>query len=284
MTDRFEAGDVRSYYDRHTKAFIAYGQGGDAGAIHRAVWGPGVQTRGEAFRYVENRILDLLAGLPDGGRDAHVVDLGCGVGSSLCYLAERLPIRGTGVTISPVQADQATRRIREAGLADRVQCLEGDFSALPPAVATADLVFAIESFVHGPDPTAFLDSCRHLIRPGGWLLICDDVRRPTTAAAAPRAIERFRQGWHVNTLIDREELTELATNAGFAHEETEDLTDYLELQRPRDRLISLMATTVGWIPAVATRYDNLLGGAALQQCLTRGWVGYDLAIYRRTAS
>lgn len=181
---RFDASDIRRYYDRQTAGFVALGQGGAEGAIHRAVWGPGVTTREQAFRYVEDRIAEVLAGRAggpavgpgwasggpsgglrwaSGGKDGdaegveppHVVDLGCGVGGSLCYLAGRLPIRATGITLSPVQARLAADRVRAAGLADRVTCIEGDYTRLPGGVAPADLAFAIESFVHGPSPARF---------------------------------------------------------------------------------------------------------------------------------
>ena len=99
----FDADDIRAYYDRHTAGFLTHGQGGDVGAIHRAVWGPGTTTRAKAFHYVEDLIAALVTSLPDHSSPRHLVDLGCGVGASLCYLAERLPIRGTGVTLSPVQ-------------------------------------------------------------------------------------------------------------------------------------------------------------------------------------
>ena len=94
----FDAADVRRYYDRHTDNFVAHGRGGAVGALHRAVWGPGADGADAAFRYVENQILEHLRTLPHGADPAHVVDLGCGVGASLCYLAERLPILGTGIT------------------------------------------------------------------------------------------------------------------------------------------------------------------------------------------
>ena len=72
---------MRAYYDANTDAFVRHGQGGALGAIHRAVWGPGVVTREQAFRYVE----DLIAGEIERStldRPAQVVDLGCGVGAS----------------------------------------------------------------------------------------------------------------------------------------------------------------------------------------------------------
>ena len=60
----FETADIRRYYDRHTRSFVRFGQGGRDGAIHRAVWGPGVTTRSAAFHYVDDRIAELTLSLP----------------------------------------------------------------------------------------------------------------------------------------------------------------------------------------------------------------------------
>src|SRR4051794_8829989 len=94
----FSSTQVRRYYDANTPAFVRHGQGGGIGAIHRAVWGPGVADRVQAFRYVDDLILRQLDALPGAG-GAHVLDLGCGVGGTLSYLAQQRPIRGTGITL-----------------------------------------------------------------------------------------------------------------------------------------------------------------------------------------
>ena len=280
---QFDTAQVRNYYDRHTSEFLTLGQGASLGAIHRAVWGPGTHTQQDAFRYVEDQIEEHLRAVAE--RDAvvspHVVDLGCGIGASLCRLAERLDFRGTGVTLSPVQARLAERRIAENGLSDRVRCIEGDFCDLPSTCEIADLVYAIESFVHGPDPARFFSQCAQIIRPDGLLIICDDVRRPSTGRAADRTVERFCGGWHINSLLHRSELQQLASAAGFEHVSTIDLTPYLELGRPRDKAIALLVGLVGWVPAISDRLDYLVGGSALQTCLSRRWVGYELAVFRR---
>ena len=276
---QFDATAVRRYYDRHTPAFIAYGQGGRTGAIHRAVWGPGTETRDDAFRYVEARVLEQIRRLGPVTDRPHVIDFGCGVGASLCYLADQAPIRGTGITLSPVQARLAAQRVRVAGLTDRVACREGDFCDLPTDIASADLGYAIESFVHGAAPARFFAECARVIRPDGLLVICDDFKRTVTAPAGSRAIERFCEGWHINTLIDRDTLRTLAREAGFAHETTVDLSSYLELGRPRDRVIHALAALLRWLPGQA-RFGHLTGGSALQTCLRAGWIGYDLALFR----
>lgn len=282
---RFDTAQIRRYYDRQTAGFVALGQGGGEGAIHRAVWGPGVDDRAQAFHFVEDRLVELMSGPAARGAAGdpwHVLDLGCGVGGSLTYLATRVPMRGTGVTLSPVQAKLATERFEAASLADRLTCVEADYTQLP-AMAPVDLAFAIESFVHGPAPALFFTECARVIRPGGRLVICDDFHRPVSDRRAKRSIEQFRRGWHVNTLLTRDELEAQAAAAGFEHERSTDLTPWLELGRPRDRAIAAFVGAFGWLPLERTPLAHLLGGVALQTCLRRGWIGYELAVFRRLA-
>jgi SAM-dependent methyltransferase len=279
----FDAADVRRFYERHTRSFIRFGQGGSAGAIHRAVWGPGVDTRQQAFHYVDDQIAMLVPRLRTASPIPHLVDLGCGVGTSLCYLAARLLIRGTGITLSPLQARLAAQRIREAQLASRLTCIEGDYCALPPGLEQADLAFAIESFVHGPAPEAMLAAWARLVQPGGILVICDDFRRHSDSGAAARAIDRFRRGWHVNTLLSRDELQACARSAGFEHESSVDLSPWLEIRRARDRIINRLCAVAEPFGFGGLGLDFLLGGRALQECLANGWIGYDFTVFRRRA-
>ena len=281
---RFDQARVRDYYEANTAAFAVYGQGGAEGAIHRAVWGPGVVASGQAFHYVHDRLADLVAAAATAPAVPHVVDLGCGVGASLCYLASRLPMTGTGVTLSPTQAALGRERIAGRGLADRLTCLEGDFTDLPPAVPPADVAFAIESFAHAPDPSRFFAQCARLVRPGGVLAICDDVRREPRAAEAVRAasaVDRFCRGWHLNSLLTRDALCGAAAQAGFTHPATTDLTPWLKLGRPRDLALAALRVPLGWLGAASPRVASLAGSAALHECLVNGWVAYELTVFRR---
>ena len=163
-------------------------------------------------------------------------------------------------------------------------CIEGDYTQLPAGIATADLAFAIESFVHGPAPDRFFAEAARLIRPGGLLVICDDLRRDATDPKAARALDRFARGWHINSLLTRDTLTRLARDAGFVHEEATDLTPWLELGRPRDRVVAALVAMFGWLPLEESRFGMLAGGSALQTCLRRGWIGYELVRFRRGPS
>jgi cyclopropane-fatty-acyl-phospholipid synthase len=60
----------------------------------------------------------------------HVLEIGTGWGGFACYAAERYGCRVTTTTISREQHEYATRRVAEAGLADRVTVLCEDYRAL----------------------------------------------------------------------------------------------------------------------------------------------------------
>ena len=278
MTARFDTADIRRYYDRHSATFVRYGQGG--GAIHRAVWGPGTRTRDEAFHYVDDLIAELIPRGPSPSGETHVVDLGCGVGGSLCYLARRLPIRGTGITLSPAQVAMSHRVIAAAGLSERVACVEGDYCDLPPTLAPADVAYAIEAFVHGPSPERFFAQCHQLIKAGGTLAICDDVRREGTSPRTISTVEEFKRGWHINSLLKRDDLVSLARMHGFQHESTTDLTSFIEINRARDWLIAAYVSVLKRLPIGRDRFDYVIGGDALQRCLANGWIGYEFNVFR----
>lgn len=275
---RFDTAQVRQYYDRHTSTFVAFGRGGSIGAIHRPVWGPGVEGREQAFHYVDDRIAEVIQRTPAATGPLHVVDLGCGVGASLCYLAARLPIRGSGITLSPVQARLAAERAREAGLSDRVVCVEGSYDDLPRTIPPADVAYAIESFAHATAPERFFAECGRLVKAGGALVICDDFTRAVVGRRAERTVDRFTRGWHLNSLLAPDQVRVLAAAAGFSLESRTDLSPFLERPTLRDRVVD---ASLGWLPLDRTPLGPVLGGTALLTCVANGWTGYELLVFRR---
>src|SRR5262249_43191254 len=116
-----ESRAVGRFYDDNTSWFLRFGQATD-GAIHRAVWMPGVADRRAAMAAVDVLVLDRATGAAAaGGRRPRGADLGCGVGTSLCRMAAQVPLEGVGVTISPAQVDLARQRIEAAGLGSSVR-------------------------------------------------------------------------------------------------------------------------------------------------------------------
>ncbi|MEM9134198.1 MAG: amino acid adenylation domain-containing protein [Actinomycetota bacterium] len=71
--------------------------------------------------------------------DELVVDLGCGDARVLVEAVQRFGCRGRGVETDPRLVARARERVAEAGLADRIEIVEGD--ATEVAVDDADIIF-----------------------------------------------------------------------------------------------------------------------------------------------
>ena len=278
--------DVRAYYEVNTSRFERFGQGG--GTIHRAVWGKSVKSRAEAFRHVDELVWLELEPFTREGDATHVLDLGCGVGASLAFLASRADIRATGATLSGVQAARARERARHAALEPRVAFIEANFLGLPSSVPKAHLAFSIEAFVHGPDPRAYFEAASRYLFPGGLLIVCDDFLTQAGKSAAPagarRCLDDVRTGWLANTLVTADEATELAASAGFERRKNLDLTPFLELARPRDRLITALVTLGRPFPLRGFAWRSIVGGSALQKALTTGLLEYRFLVWQKRGS
>ena len=277
--------EVRDYYDENTARFEKFGQG--AASIHRAVWAEGVSNRAQAFRYLDRLIASELEALGASfPAPLHVLDLGCGLGASLFFLASEQAIVGTGATLSGVQAQRARERSAALGLADRVQFLEADFLNLPETLAPAALAFSIEAFIHGPDPAAYFRAAARYVAPGGRLILCDDFLGPQSSAPRSRRERRWldevRTGWLANSLVSVAEARDLAASAGFQLREDRDLTPALELRRPRDRALSLLVAFGRHLPIPGYRWRSWVGGNALQMALVRRLIEYRYLVFEKT--
>jgi cyclopropane fatty-acyl-phospholipid synthase-like methyltransferase len=191
-------------------------------------------------------------------------------------LAERLPARFTGVTLSPLQAALAGEQAAARGLAARCRFLEADFLHLP-VLEPADAAYAIESFTHAESPGAFFAASRERLLPGGLLIVCDDFLERADA----RWVERFRTGWRLSSLITATEVRRQAEIHGFRLQTEEDLTPRLRLTSASVLALRRLLPLVPLLGASARA--SLAGGTALQVCLRRGLVRYRFLVWRREA-
>ena len=262
---------VRHYYDANTWKFLL---SGTQRSIHRELWGPGVTSAGEAVHHTHSLVLDHVA-------PAHrrVLDLGCGVGTAALYLAERRPVEVVGVSISPAQIDLAEQfAARSKPLQGSVRFVTADFTDLPDELTGFDLAFAIESFVHADPAAAFFRQAARALRPGGVLVVIDDVR--VTDSSDPR-LDDFRTGWHVSSLLSVQEAARLAADAGLQLEESTDISSLQRLGRPRDRVLRVVQPLLRRIMNHSVWAESMVGGDALQRCHQQGLLEYRLLRYAR---
>jgi cyclopropane-fatty-acyl-phospholipid synthase len=104
------------------------------------------------------------------GADDHLLEIGTGWGGLAVYAARRYGCRVTTTTISREQHDYACRRVREAGLEDRVTVLLEDYRALRGRYDKLVSIEMIEAVGWQYFPT-FFRRCSELVKDDGAMLL-----------------------------------------------------------------------------------------------------------------
>lgn len=214
---------------------------------------------------------------------ADVLELACGQGFNLAYLAARHPdVRFTGLDLTPAHLDATRSRVEQAGLRNVTLTL-GDYHRLPYADASFDEVFCIEGLCHASDLPLALREIARVLRPGGRLTLFDGylMRDPATLNADETlAIDLVAKGMAVEKPQQLQELLQGAAAAGLRTEVAAELdAQVMPSLRKIERLIELMI----WLPwlgrrAMARRHPmrarNVLAGYLMRSTVALGLFGY----------
>lgn len=140
-------------------------------APQRYDWAVTVMTGGRLDQ-IKDRI---AAEVKPGDR---LLDIGCGTGT----LAVRCLRKGatvTGIDSSKYMVEQAMRHATEAGFADRLHVVQDSVTQLRKHFADGSFDLIVSTMVLGEFPREYLSyvmrDCRALLRPGGRLIIADEV-------------------------------------------------------------------------------------------------------------
>lgn len=141
--------------------------------------------------------LDLVCrklGLTEGARH---LDIGCGWGSLICHAAQHFGTRSIGVTLSRQQFEFVSKRVADAGLADRVTVVHADYRELAagdvvPVGELFDAVSTIEMGEHVGEQEypAFARLLHDRVRPGGRVLV-QQMSRGENAPGGGAFIETY---------------------------------------------------------------------------------------------
>ena len=146
-----------------------------------------------------------------------ILDIGCG-GGLLCEPMARL-----GATV--VGADAAETNIKVASIHAQQMRLAIDYrhttaEALASAGEKFDAILNMEVIEHVADPSAFLEGCFDLLKPGG-LMVCSTINRNPKSymmaiVGAERIMRWLPKGTHDwDKFITPDELSDLITVAGL---------------------------------------------------------------------
>ncbi len=237
---------------------------------------------------LHERVLRALSAAPLVGSPAalHVLDAGCGLGGTTFFLQSHLGGRYVGITLSPDQCQRASREATQRRLADvcRFEVRSYDDSLTDLLPTGADIIVAIESLAHAPDPARTVARLAGLLAPGGSLVVVDDIPAEHLAHDDPDFVG-FRRGWLCPAVARASTLTRAFGESGLDVAHDENLTPLMLLRHPR-RLavlvhVSRVATTLLRSTPAFVLLDSLHGGLLLERLYERGAMQYRLLVARK---
>jgi len=113
-----------------------------------------------------------------------VLDVGCGVGVTSCYLAKRHGCRVVGVDISERMIDRSNERARREGIESRVAFRVADAQNLPFGDNLFDAVISESVTVFVEDKRKAINEYVRVTKPGGYIGLneCTWIKTPPPAA------------------------------------------------------------------------------------------------------
>ncbi|RLF05601.1 MAG: hypothetical protein DRJ60_05415 [Thermoprotei archaeon] len=99
----------------------------------------------------------------------YVLDVGCGVGATACYIAEKYGSRVIGVDILKEMIEWANKRAKRKGVEDRIEFMTADAQNLPFRDALFDAVIGetIISFIE--DKCKVIEECVRVVKEEGYV-------------------------------------------------------------------------------------------------------------------
>ena len=126
--------------------------------------------------------------------DTYVLDVGCGVGATLCYIAKKYGCNVVGIDLSARMIDQSTERARGKGVEDRIELKVADAQNLPFEDALFDVVMSesVATFIR--DKRRVISEYARVAKPGGYVGLNEEFWIETPPA---QMVEGVRHIWDI---------------------------------------------------------------------------------------
>jgi arsenite methyltransferase len=126
--------------------------------------------------------------------ESYVLDVGCGVGATACYLAKRFGCRVIGVDIRESMIVRSKERAQKEGVGNLVEFKVADVQNLPFEGALFDAVIceSVATFIE--DKQRVVNGCARVTRSGGYVGLNEELWLETPPT---QVIERLRHIWSI---------------------------------------------------------------------------------------
>ncbi len=149
------------------------------------LYGPNIHdgyylTGKETLPQAQEELVRMLATKARIAKGSNLLDVGCGVGGSSIWLARKLGVRPTGITISPVQVETARRLAQEAGVDASFLLMDASQMSFDHGF---DCLWMVAMTTHLLHQEQVLDRALGYLETGGRIVIFDWMVAEETPAA-----------------------------------------------------------------------------------------------------
>jgi SAM-dependent methyltransferase len=144
-----------------------------------------------------------------------ILDVGCGVGATPCYIAKTYGCRVVGVDILEAMVERSIERAKREGLEDQTEFRVADAQDLPFEDNTFDIVMAESVTVFPADKQQAVSEYVRVAKPGGYVALNEStwLKEPVP----PELIEYVKQDLSANAeVLTRESWVALLERAGLS--------------------------------------------------------------------
>lgn len=211
---------VARYYDRVQWLYNLGWSPGGTRSLHYGIWWDDTRTLAEAITNGDRFIAEKLQVC----EADHVLDMGCGVGGTSVYLAKTFGCRVTGVTVSQVQLEQATRYAASSGVSHLVRFELMDYAATNFPAGTFTKAFTQESANYADDKRMLIAEAYRVLARDGRYVSLDAFKRREPRLSEQNSFRSVMRGWACVALESFDRYRELASQVGFAVADSGDVT------------------------------------------------------------
>ena len=152
-------------------------------------------------------------------KDSYVLDVGCGVGITTCYLADEYGCRVVGLDLSEMMVKRSKERAKRKNVADKVEFKVGDAQDLPFKDGVFDVVICESVIAFSRDKQKAISEYARVTRPGGYVGLNEvtwvETPPPELVDYLSRALGPAKfltcNGWR--DLLEKAGLTDIAARA-----------------------------------------------------------------------
>jgi tocopherol O-methyltransferase len=214
---------IRSYYSQTSIDYWTAWLNGENLSMHFGYQ----ETSATSHATSLTRSIEVLSEIAEISSGDQVLDAGCGIGGSSLWLAKEKQARVVGIALGPDQIDAARREAKRRGCSAKAQFLVADFTRLPFAAESFDVVWAQESLCHANEKAAFFNEAARVLAPGGRVVVSDFMLRRASVSPEDRLLlEEWLDGWALPELWTAAQHANAARTAGLRDISINDITNF----------------------------------------------------------